>query len=120
MDLSRTGSGDILSFSNTGTFQQCDPADESPPDHQEGGGNMRYALALVCPPLALLTCKRWVQAIPSAILYALAIAWAKYGFGALIEFVLILWAFNVVGDEKAGRDARAFVKTVEPIPIIRS
>ena len=81
---------------------------------------MRYALALVCPPLALLSCRRWFQAVPSAILYALAIATAKYGIGALIQFFLILWAVNVIGDEKAGREARAFVKTVKPIPVIRS
>ena len=81
---------------------------------------MRYALALVCPPLALLACKRWFQAIPGAILYGLAIATAQYGVGALIEFFLILWAVNAVGDEKAGRVSRAFIKTVEPIPIIRS
>jgi len=81
---------------------------------------MRYLLALICPPLALLTCKRWFQAIPCTILYALAIASARYGIGALIEFFLILWAFNVVGDEKAGVEARAFIRTVEPIPVIRS
>jgi hypothetical protein len=81
---------------------------------------MRYLLALICPPLALLTCKRWFQAIPSSILYALAIATAEYGVGAAIEFVLILWAFNVVGDEKARVESRAFINTVEPIPIIRS
>jgi hypothetical protein len=81
---------------------------------------MRYILALICPPLAMLTCKRWFQAALSSILYALAIAWAKYGFGALIEFFLILWAFNVVGNEKADQEAREFVATVEPIPVIRS
>jgi hypothetical protein len=81
---------------------------------------MRYLLALVCPPLALMACRRWFQAIPCVLLYALAIASAKDGVGAVIEFFLILWAFNVVGDEKAGIEARAFVKTVEPIPVIRS
>ena len=80
---------------------------------------MRYTLALICPPLAMLTCKRWFSAASSAILYALAIAWARYGVGALIEFFLILWAFNVVGNEKAAFEAREFVKTVEPIYIIR-
>jgi len=81
---------------------------------------MRYLIALVCPPLALLACGRWFQAIPCVLLYALAIVTAKYGVGALIEFFLILWAVNVVGDEKAGVEARAFVKTVEPIPVVRS
>jgi len=81
---------------------------------------MKYLLALICPPLALMSCKRWFQAIPCTALYGLAIATASIGVGALIEFFLILWAFNQVGDEKAGREARAFVRTVEPIPVIRS
>lgn len=81
---------------------------------------MRYILAVICPPLALLVCKRWFQAIVSAIFYALAIVTAPYGFGAVIDFFLILWAFNAVGDEKAGREAREFIKTVQPIPVIRS
>ncbi len=81
---------------------------------------MRYLMALICPPLALMACKRWFQAIPSAILYGLAIVTARYGVGALIEFFLILWAVNVVGDEKAGRESGAFIRTVAPIPVIRS
>jgi len=81
---------------------------------------MRYILAVICPPLALLTCKRWFQAAVCSTLYALAIVWAESGFGALIEFFLILWAVNAVGDEKAGREAQTFIKTVEPIPVIRS
>jgi hypothetical protein len=81
---------------------------------------MRYTLALLCPPLAILICKRWFQAALSAILFALAIAWAQYGVGVLIEFFLILWAFNVVGNEKATREMQEFVETVEPIPVIHS
>ncbi len=80
---------------------------------------MRYALALICPPLALLVCKRWVGAIPAAILYLMAIATARYGIGALIEFFLVLWASNAVGDRDAAIEARAFVKDVLPIPIVR-
>ena len=81
---------------------------------------MRYALALLCPPLALHACKKWGQAIPAALLYALAIASARYGIGALIQFFLVLWAIRVVGDEAAHREALAFVRTVEPIPVIRT
>ena len=79
---------------------------------------MRYMLAVVCPPLALLTCRRPCQAIVSAILFALAIATARWGIGAFLDFFLILWATNAVGDEQAGREAQAFIKTVKPIPII--
>ena len=81
---------------------------------------MRYALAFVCPPLALLGCKRRFQAIPSAVLYALAIASANFWIWAFIEFFLVLWAIHAVVDAEAGREARAFVETVEPIPVIRS
>ncbi len=80
---------------------------------------MRYALALVCPPLALLCCKKRYQAMIAALLFGLAIATARFGVGALIDFFLILWASNVVGDERARIEAREFVRTVRPIPIIR-
>ena len=79
---------------------------------------MRYALAMFCPPLALLVSHRPYQAIAAAILYTVAIVTARWGFGVLLEFFLILWATNVVGDELAGREARAFIKTVKPIPVI--
>ena len=109
------------SVAHSGDFsEQNRAAGEYPDVHHEGGGIMRYALALVCPPLALLGCRRWFQAVLCAILYALAIATARYGIGALIDFFLILWSINVVSDEEAGRQARAFVKTVKPIPVIRS
>lgn len=81
---------------------------------------MRYALSLICPPLALLVCKKWFQAIPSAVLYGLAIVTARYGVGALIEFFLILWSFRVVSDTFADREARTFAESVKPIPIIHS
>jgi hypothetical protein len=81
---------------------------------------MRYALALICPPLALLACKKWFQAIPAAVLYGTAIITARYGVGALIEFFLILWAIRAVSDTVANREALTFAKTVKPIPIIRS
>jgi hypothetical protein len=81
---------------------------------------MRYFLAVICPPLALLLSRRWFQAIPATLLYALAIAWAESGFGVLIEFFLILWAFRIVGERNAEVETRAFARTVRPIPVIRS
>lgn len=81
---------------------------------------MRYVLALICPPLAFLACKKWARAIPAAALFGLAVVTARYGVGALLELFLVMWAFHAVGDEAANREVRAFVKTVEPIPIIRS
>jgi hypothetical protein len=81
---------------------------------------MRYILAVFCPPLALLTTRRPWQAVVSAILFAIAIATAGFhGVGAVLDFFLILWASNAVGDEIAAREAREFIKTVKPIPVVR-
>jgi hypothetical protein len=103
------------------SFEEIRPSGEYPPVHQfKGGGTMRYLFAVLCPPLALLSSRRWFQAIPSSILYGLAIVWMESGFGALIDFFLILWAFRVVGERYAEVETQAFVRTVEPIPIIRS
>jgi hypothetical protein len=81
---------------------------------------MQYLIAVICPPLALLSSRRWFQAIPCTLLYGLAIAWMESGVGALIDFFLILWAFRVVGERNAEVETQAFVRTVEPIPVIRS
>ena len=80
---------------------------------------MRYILALFCPPLALMACRRWFQAAAAAILFALAVATARSGVGALVEFFLVLWAFRVVGEDGAAREARAFIRTVRPVRIRR-
>ena len=80
---------------------------------------MKYALALICPPAALFACKKRFQAVPAAILFALAIATARSGVGPLIAFFLILWAVRVVGDDRADVEARAFIRTVRPVPIVR-
>jgi hypothetical protein len=80
---------------------------------------MRYALAMFCPPLALLISHRSYQAILAAVLYSVAIATVGYyGLGVFLEFFLVLWATHAVCDEQAGREARAFIKTVKPIPVI--
>ncbi len=81
---------------------------------------MRYLTAVLCPPLALVLCRRWFQAIASLALFALAIDWIDNGIGALLDFFLILWAFRVVGERNAAVETREFVQTVEPIPVIRS
>ena len=60
---------------------------------------MRYLMALICPPLALLTCHRTTQAAVASVLYVFAIATARWGIGVFVEFFLVLWATNIVGDE---------------------
>lgn len=80
---------------------------------------MRYALAMFCPPLALLVSHRPCRAAVAAILFAVAIATVGYhGLGAFLDFFLILWATHAVGDETAGLEARAFIRTVKPIPVV--
>ncbi len=80
---------------------------------------MRYALAMLCPPLALHVCRRPHQAMVAAALFAIAIATVlPYGFGIFVDFFLILWATHAVGDEHAAREVRAFIATVKPIPVI--
>ena len=80
---------------------------------------MKYLLAVFCPPLALYLSGKTYQAIPSAILFALALATASIGVGPLIDFFLVLWAFRIVGESGAERQARAFVRTIRPIPVVR-
>ncbi len=81
---------------------------------------MRYLIAMLCPPLALAMCRRWFQAVLATILYGLAIVGMESGVGLLIDFFLILWAFRILGERSAELEARAFVRAVEPIPVIRS
>jgi hypothetical protein len=80
---------------------------------------MKYLLAVFCPPLAMLACRKWVQALTCAVPFVFAIAWAESALGPLVAFFLILWAFHVVGDHDAGIEARAFVQSVRPIPVRR-
>jgi hypothetical protein len=79
---------------------------------------MRHALALICPPLALRACGRPYQAAVAAILFAAAIVTLSSGFGVFLDFFLILWANHAVGDEDARCEARDFIRTVKPIPVI--
>ncbi|WP_435017443.1 hypothetical protein TA3x_005050 [Tundrisphaera sp. TA3] len=73
---------------------------------------MRYFFAVVCPPLAFLSCGRWFRAAVASVFFALAIATMHMGLGVLIEFFLILWAIGSVGDENARLISQGFVATV--------
>ncbi len=80
---------------------------------------MRYLLALICPPLALLLCRRRGQSLVCLILCFAALASMRWGIGVLLLFGCILWAFNVVGDDRAAAMSDRFIRTVKPIPMIR-
>jgi len=68
---------------------------------------MKYPLAVICPPLAFLACGKWFRAAVSAALFLAAIATARIGVGVALDFFLILWASNIVGEYQALREARA-------------
>jgi hypothetical protein len=77
---------------------------------------MRYLFAVVCPPLAFLSCGRWGRAAIASVLFALAIATTHLGLGIAIEFLLILWAVGSVGDENARLVSRGFIASVAGPP----
>lgn len=78
---------------------------------------MRYILALICPPLALLIAHRPVQAAVALVLAAVGIATFWWGVGALILAGLIFWALNAVSDASAARETSRFIRTVKPIRV---
>ncbi len=80
---------------------------------------MRYLLALLCPPAALLACRRPRQAMAALILWLVGLASIGWGVGVVILFGCILWAANAVGDHRAAIDAARFIRTVKPIRTVR-
>lgn len=80
---------------------------------------MRYLLALICPPLALLLCHRPWQAGVALALLVVGLATFWWGVGALILFGIIIWAMNAVSDQIAAREISRFVRTVKPIRTYR-
>ncbi len=80
---------------------------------------MRYLLALVCPPLALLVCRRRGQALICSGLCLAGLVSARWGPGVLLLFGCILWAVNAVGDDRAAAVSDRFIRAVKPIPMTR-
>lgn len=76
---------------------------------------MRYLLALVCPPAALLACRRPRQAAFVLILCLTGVASWRWGIGVLLLFWAVLWAVNAVGDDRAAHISARFVRSVKPI-----
>ena len=80
---------------------------------------MRYLLALICPPVALLACRRYGQAAVVAALYLGGFASLHWGVGFLLLFICMLWAANAVGDERAAAESARFIRTIRPIRAYR-
>lgn len=80
---------------------------------------MFFILALICPPLAMVLCGARVRAVVAILILATAVMVFGWFAGLIVEFALILWAANVVGDARAHRTAQEFGRTVRPIPVIR-
>ena len=57
-----------------------------------------YVIALLCPPLALLLCKRWFQFIPNLILWVLAWIGTVLAILPFITLVLgfVFWALAAI------------------------
>ena len=80
---------------------------------------MRYLLALICPPAALLACHRPVQAWITGLLGLVGIMLGSWGAALLVWFGCILWAMTAVGDDRAAQDSAQFIRSVKPIPTVR-
>ena len=76
---------------------------------------MRYLLALVCPPAALLACHRPWQAGVVLLLCLAGLASWGWGVGILLLCWAILWAANGVGDDRAAAASKQFIRAVRPV-----
>lgn len=59
---------------------------------------MLYIVALLIPPLALLLCGKFIQALISGVIWLLAWVLAIFGAGFIMWVVLAVWAIMVVRD----------------------
>jgi len=73
---------------------------------------MKYALAVVCPPYALLDCGKPWQAALGLILLGFAISSGNVGVLIGLYFLQTLWAWLTVGHRDAHREAQEFVRAV--------
>lgn len=80
---------------------------------------MNDLLALICPPAALLGCRRPWQAMLSLILCLAGLASVRWGVGVVLLLGCILWACNAVGDDRAAQVSARFIRTVKPIRTVR-
>ncbi len=73
---------------------------------------MRYALAVVCPPMTLQVCGKPRQAIVGWLFFVMSLATGNVGVIIGLHFLQILWAWAVVGRQDAHLEAREFVHAI--------
>ncbi len=81
---------------------------------------MRYLLALVCPPVALLAGGRRWQAVLALVIDLIGLATIRWGVGYLAICGCILWAMNMVSEDLARTETDQFVRSVKPIKMFRN
>jgi len=74
---------------------------------------MKYALAVLCPPYALLDCGKPWQAALGLLLLAFVISGGNVGVVIGLYFLQILWAWAAVGHRDANREAQEFIRAVQ-------
>jgi len=73
---------------------------------------MKYALAVFCPPYALLDCGKTRQAAIGLFLLGVAISGGNVGVLIGLFFLQILWAWAVVCNQDAQQEALEFIRAV--------
>ncbi len=74
---------------------------------------MKYALAVLCPPYALLDCGKPRQAALGMLLLAMAISGRNVGVVIGLYFLQILWAWSAVGYRDAHLEAEEFTHAIQ-------
>ena len=67
---------------------------------------MRYLIAILCPPLAILLCGKLFTALASGLIWFICFPFVFVGFGVVGWLLLTLHAWIVISEHKA-RVARA-------------
>ena len=73
---------------------------------------MKYLIALICPPLALLLVHRPLRALVATFLLVVAILLWSTGLGAVLVAGVILWATRVVGSVAADEELAGFFRLI--------
>jgi hypothetical protein len=78
---------------------------------------MRYLIALLCPPLAILLCGKIITAILNAVVWIAGIAASFFVFGLFFVWIPYIHAFAVVASHKADRRVARQTKALTRRPL---
>ena len=75
---------------------------------------MAYALALLCPPLAILIKGKLVQGILCGIIWLVCLIFGLFFIlpAPIGHFISVVWAFGVIGSANADKRQRKLVKAL--------